>query len=317
MTDEAVQWVDRMISYTVAGGKMNRGLTVLAAYKKLANKPEISMKEKCQASALGWAIEFLQAFFLVADDLMDGSITRRGNPCWYLKEDVKLIAINDSFLLESFVYKIIKRYVGNEKYYYQVVDLFLEVTRQTEFGQLLDLTSQPQSGELDLSRYTIERYFKIVRYKTAFYSFYIPIALAMIMAGITSQKLYQQAKDILLIMGEYFQIQDDYLDCYGDPKVIGKIGTDIEDKKCSWLVVQALNRATPEQRKVLQENYGQKDEHKVQRIKALYREMQLEELFHAYEEKSYKSIVGLLDQVHGMDKTVFKDLLAKIYKRSK
>ena len=53
-------------------------------------------------------------------------------------------------------------------------------------------------------------------------------------------------------------VQDDYLDCYGAPEVIGKIGTDIEDNKCSWLVVQALDRVTPEQRKVLEENYGQK-----------------------------------------------------------
>ena len=75
---------------------------------------------------------------------MDASVTRRGAPCWYRNDHVKLIAINDAFILESCVYKILKRYFGKESYYVDLVDLFLEVTRQTEFGQLLDLTSQPQ-----------------------------------------------------------------------------------------------------------------------------------------------------------------------------
>jgi len=47
-------------------------------------------------------------------------------------------------------------------------------------------------------------------------------------------------------------VQDDYLDCFGDPAVTGKVGTDIEDHKCSWLIVQALSRASDDQRSVLE-----------------------------------------------------------------
>jgi farnesyl diphosphate synthase len=118
-------------------------------------------------------------------------------------------------------------------------------------------------------------------------------------------------------MGEYFQIQDDYLDCYGLPEVIGKIGTDIQDNKCSWLVVQALKVATPEQKKVLEDNYGQDDEEKIAIVKQLFVELKLEETFKSYEEASYTSIKALIAQVTDIPAEVFEFLLRKIYKRSK
>ena len=102
---------------------MNRGLAAMEVHKIMIKHMEgrgLSNKERVQSAALGWCIEFLQAFFLVADDVMDDSVTRRGQPCWFRREEVQLIAINDSFILESFVYKILKRYFGKESYYPQV-----------------------------------------------------------------------------------------------------------------------------------------------------------------------------------------------------
>merc|ERR1711871_1908584 len=156
-----------------------------------------------------------------------------------------------------------------------------------EFGQLLDLTSQEQGGAIDLTRFTMERYCSIVKYKTAFYSFYAPVALGMIMAGVTDKSLYDKAREVLCIMGEYFQIQDDYLDCYGTPEQIGKVGTDIQDNKCSWLVVTALAKCNATQKRTLLKNYGKDDPACIEAVKNLYGKLNLAKQYHEYEEASY------------------------------
>jgi len=102
-----------------------------------------------------------------------------------------------------------------------------------------------------LTRYTIENYISIATYKTAYYSFYMPVACGLILSGIEDPDAFRVSEDILVKMGQYFQIQDDYLDCYADPELLGKIGTDIQDNKCSWMICQAISRASEEQKEVL------------------------------------------------------------------
>jgi len=94
------------------------------------------------------------------------------------------------------------------------------------------------------------------------------------------------------------------------------VGTDIQDSKCSWLVVQALGLVNASQRKLLEDNYGQWDDKKVAKIKSLYKDLKLKELFDKYEEESYQTIQKAMDESSLVPRDVFEVLLKKIYKRS-
>jgi farnesyl diphosphate synthase len=127
----------------------------------------------------------LQAYFLVADDMMDASVTRRGHPCWYRvvrtgfsipvqcspQPNVGNIAINDAFMLEAAIYHLLKKHFRQEAYYVDVLELFLEAscsgtgprpcadrqtTFQTEMGQLIDLLTAPED-HVDLSKFSLEK----------------------------------------------------------------------------------------------------------------------------------------------------------------
>ena len=92
---------------------------------------------------------------------------------------------------------------------------------------------------LSIDNFTVDRWTLIVKYKTAFYSFYCSVAIGMIVFGIDDQKAYDNAREILMVMGVYFQAQDDYFDAFATKEVLGKVGTDIQDKKCGWLFCKA------------------------------------------------------------------------------
>ncbi|RXW16193.1 hypothetical protein EST38_g9662 [Candolleomyces aberdarensis] len=367
---EAVEWYKNNLEYNVPGGKLNRGISVVDSVEIFKGRA-LTEQEYFRAALLGWCIELLQAFFLVSDDMMDSSITRRGQPCWYRLPKVGMLAINDSFMLEGAIYHLIKRHFRQEPYYADLLDLFHETTYQTEYGQLVDLITAPED-QVDLSKFSLDRHRLIVIYKTAFYSFYLPVACAMLISGIpyptenppkfslkgtalvptdgsapsTTTALpanadpYTVALSILIPLGEYFQVQDDWLDYSATPEVLGKIGTDIVDNKCSWVINTALlltsstssgnpfnPKLTParlaELRKVLEENYGKKDAQAVHenRVKAVYEELNIRGAYEKYEETVVGILKGRIGSVEekegGLKKVVFESFLGKIYKRSK
>lgn len=315
-TDDSRQWVERMLDYNVPGGKLNRGLSVIDSLKLLKDGKELSDDEIFHASALGWCIEWLQAYFLVLDDIMDGSHTRRGQPCWFRLPKVGLIAVNDGIILRNQITRILKMHFRGKPYYLDLLDLFNEVEFQTASGQMIDLITTLQ-GEKDLSKYSLSIHRRIVQYKTAYYSFYLPVACALLMAGENLDN-HIEVKNVLVEMGIYFQVQDDFLDCFGDPEVIGKVGTDIEDFKCSWLVVKALERANDDQKKLLHENYGKQDQTCVAKVKELYKTLDIQGAFEEYESESHKKMIKQIEAHPSQAvQAVLKSFLSKIYKRQK
>lgn len=200
-----------------------------------------------------------------------------------------------------------------------MMELFHEVAFKVELGQAYDMLTAPEDN-VNLDNFNLDKYTEIVIFKTSYYSFYLTVALALLDTAKATPQNLRQAEDILIPMGEYFQVQDDYLDAFADPSVLGKIGTDIQDNKCSWLINQALQRCSSEQRRVLEGNYGKKSDECEQAVKRLYDELQLENAYHEYEAtrvNELERMIAELDETEGLKKGVFEGLLRKIHKRRK
>ncbi len=89
--------------------------------------------------------------------MIDGSITRRGQPCWYRASGVGLIAVNDSVMLEGAIYHLLKTYFRGETYYVDLLEVLHETSYKTEMGQLVDMITASE-GVVDLSKFSLQKY---------------------------------------------------------------------------------------------------------------------------------------------------------------
>ncbi|KAG5348047.1 FPPS synthase, partial [Acromyrmex charruanus] len=314
---DVAKWMEKVLQYNVPGGKKNRALTLVCAYKILAPSDQLTEENFRLARIVAWCLELLQASFLLIDDIEDRSLLRRGKPCWYRYNDIGPAAINDSLLLESAIFYLIKKYFKGKDCYVNLLETFHDIIFKTTIGQSLDLLSTSfGSKKLNLDLFTMNRYNSICQYKASEYSFIFPITAAMQLAEIKEPEMFSQAKSILSEMGHLFQAQDDYLGCYGKSDVHGKDYNDIQEGKCTWLIVVALQCATPEQRKILEECYGSPDPEKIKRVKQLFIDLDLPKIYSTYEEETYNLLKVHIQQIScGLPHSLFLNLLRKIYHR--
>ncbi len=210
------------------------------------------------------AIEVFHNFSLVHDDIMDDAPLRRGKVTVHEKWDINTgILSGDAMLINS--YQLFESYDAIQ--FKPLTQLFSKTAIEVCEGQQYDVDFESRDDV------TIPEYLKMITYKTA-----VLLAAAMKMGAIiagaskTSQEgIYSYGK----LLGIAFQLQDDYLDAFGDPKTFGKqVGGDIISNKKTFLYLKALEMAKPEQVRELEHLYSvqPKDfEDKVNTTKAIFK----------------------------------------------
>jgi len=217
------------------------------------------------------AIEVFHNFTLLHDDIMDRSELRRGSPTVHIKynENVAILSGDVMSILASRLMNQAPAAVVNV-----VHEVFTHTAMQVCEGQQMDMNFE------ELLSVREEEYLTMIELKTA-----VLIAVSLKIGAILGGSSQRDAEDLYEFgrnLGIAFQLQDDLLDTYGDPLVMGKNrGTDIVDNKKTFLVIQALEAAKgPQKEKLIgwlkEENFDPKK--KIKAVTSIFDALNVKEV---------------------------------------
>ncbi|WP_338357736.1 polyprenyl synthetase family protein [Yeosuana marina] len=240
---------------TLGGKRLRPVLTLMTS--------EIFNTDYKKALNAALSIEVFHNFSLIHDDIMDDAPIRRGQETVHEKWDINTgILSGDAMLIMA--YQLFENY--DNRTFKSLAKLFSKTALEVCEGQQYDVDFETR-GDV-----TIDEYLKMIEYKTA-----VLVGAAMKMGAIVAEaseedqnKIYQFGKNL----GIAFQLQDDYLDAFGDPKTFGKqIGGDIIENKKTALFINALKLSSPEDSLQLQHLFSinpSNPEEKIQITKQIF-----------------------------------------------
>lgn len=213
------------------------------------------------------AIELFHNFTLIHDDIMDKAPLRRGMETVHTKygESTALLA-GDVMLVAAYDYlnKI------NSSYLQSVIFLFNKTAREVCEGQQLDMDFEKKSTV------AMDEYLHMIELKTSvLLAASLKLGAILGGAGERNQNLiYEFGRKL----GMAFQVQDDYLDAFGDPQKFGKqVGGDIIANKKTFLLIQALESSSSQQKKELERLMQDNSPGKVEKVLQLFRDTKVDE----------------------------------------
>ncbi len=270
------------------GGKRIRPVLMMLTYELFRDDPEKIMMQAC-------AIETYHNYTLLHDDFMDNADLRRGHQTVHKKWNANTAILSGDSMLVLAYQRMAQCDPDKLK---PVLDLFSETALEIGEGQQYDMDFEQRNDV------TEAEYIEMIRLKTS-----VLLACAMKIGAILADAPVSDAENLYKFgeqVGLAFQLQDDYLDVYGDSAVFGKaIGGDIVSNKKTYMLINAMNRADEKQRARLSGWIDAKKfdaGEKIAAVRALYDEIGIDRLalekinYYFEQSRKYIDAVGVAEE---------------------
>jgi geranylgeranyl diphosphate synthase, type II len=287
MTDREPSGLYEPVSYILSlGGKRLRPALCLTACA-MFNESEV---HNCMSPAIG--LEVFHNFTLLHDDVMDKSAIRRNHPTVHEKWNVNTAILSgDAMMIKA--YQLVAQSPAD--ILPKVIEIFNRTAMEVCEGQQYDMDFESRNDV------TEAQYIEMIRLKTA-----VLVGTSLQVGAILGRaskddaaKLYQFGTDI----GISFQLQDDWLDVFGDSDTFGKsIGGDIANNKKTFLLINALNNLLPSGKRELESWLAKKEfdrEEKINAIRNLYEDANVSVNAKKMMDAYYRNSLESLNQVNG------------------